>query len=158
MEKIKGGIHPSDLKRFKKNGSLICIPNDDGVFEEYDDTYDITLHFKTEEEQHEFMQKVKEALEEPEDIIKFNLKNYVEELKKMGAESVQNEFTTPKYPGLRIFYGVTKKGNEILGYWKKTGTLLSVFAECSQCGFPIYSEKEKTDFCPSCGSEMRGSE
>lgn len=158
MKDIEGGIHPFEMEKLKKEGSKLLYPNSEGVFELYDDKYDLTLHFRTEEEQHEFMQKVKEALEDPEDIIKFSLKNYVEELRESGAESVRNEFTTLEYPGLRFFCGVTKKIDESLGYWKEKDVLPGVFAECSKCGFEIYSEKEKTNFCPSCGAEMSGEE
>lgn len=37
---------------------LQAILNDDGVFEEYDDTYDFTIHCESEEEQEEVLNKL----------------------------------------------------------------------------------------------------
>lgn len=37
---------------------LQAILNDDGVFEEYDDTYDLTIHCESEEEQEEILNKL----------------------------------------------------------------------------------------------------
>lgn len=42
---------------------LKLIANDDGVFEEYDDTYDLTIHCTSQEEQDEVLLKLNKTVE-----------------------------------------------------------------------------------------------
>ena len=42
---------------------LKVIMNDDGVFKEYDDTYDITIHMESEEEQDKILEWLNKMLE-----------------------------------------------------------------------------------------------
>ena len=39
------------------------------------------------------------------------------------------------------------------GTWERINE--NVFA-CSECGFVIFGREEISDFCPSCGADMRG--
>ena len=41
---------------------LKVIMNNDGVFEEYDDTYDITIHLESEEEQNRIIEWLNEMI------------------------------------------------------------------------------------------------
>lgn len=153
--KIKGGIPLKELKRLKEKGNLICIPNEDGVFEEYKDDYDVTLHFRTLEEQKEFFEKFGEMFRNPDDTRVYSLKALKEAIESTGSGKVQYCFTHFDYPGIEFFYGVREETHEdYLGTWKQEGILPEVYAECSECGYEIYSEKEKTNFCPSCGAKM----
>lgn len=104
------------------------------------------------------MEKLKKVMEESDEVIRFCPDNLAKVLEKYGAESLKQEFTTYEHPRLKFFVGVRKNTDENIGYWKQEGTVPDAFAECSKCGYEIYSEKEKTDFCPSCGAEMSGEE
>ncbi len=42
---------------------LKVIMNNDGVFEEYDDTYDITIHLESKEEQNKIIEWINKMLE-----------------------------------------------------------------------------------------------
>lgn len=41
---------------------IMLVMGEDGVFHQYDDTYDITIHFDSREEQQDFIKMVKEAM------------------------------------------------------------------------------------------------
>ena len=47
---------------------LKMIMNDDGVFEEYDDTYDLTIHCTSQEEQDEVLLRLNKTVETLEEI------------------------------------------------------------------------------------------
>ena len=44
------------------DGEILLMANDEGVFEEYDDTYDMTIHFESKEERDAFIEAMKETL------------------------------------------------------------------------------------------------
>ena len=41
------------------NDRITLVQNEDGVFDVYDDTYDITIHCETEEEQKKVIERLK---------------------------------------------------------------------------------------------------
>lgn len=44
------------------NDEFILIQGADGVFRQYDDTYDLIIHFDSREEQQDFIKMVNEAM------------------------------------------------------------------------------------------------
>ena len=116
---------------------LQAILNDDGVFEEYDDTYDLIIHCKSKEEQEMAIQALKQ---EPCDKYIKEIDHLRKYICKLETQIVEQEPKTVLYSGD--------------GY--ADGYMVYDMAECPNCGYE-YEEGDKDwglPFCPNCGQTL----
>ena len=116
---------------------LQAILNDDGVFEEYDDTYDLIIHCKSKEEQEMAIQALKQ---EPCDKYIKEIDHLRKYICKLETQIVEQEPKTVLYSGD--------------GY--ADGYMVYDMAECPNCGYE-YEDGDKDwglPFCPNCGQSL----
>lgn len=47
--------------------TILLYPDDDGIFHEYNDEFDLTIHFENQKDRDTFIEKVKKLYEEVSD-------------------------------------------------------------------------------------------
>ena len=97
-----------------ENKEIMLVQNEDGTFDVYDDTYDVVIHCKTEEEQKKVIERLKSISWSPVD-------ERLPEDERECLVTLEKVYGTPE-----IFMGIAsylKFGND--GYWneKKYGYL-----------------------------------
>ena len=124
---------------------LNIIQNEDGTFSEYDDTFDITIHCKSEEEQNEVLAKLNapKALEQDpcEDAISRQaVLDLIEREEFKGDAISEIEKLPPVTPQPKI------------GRWIYHDGYIPYKHECSECGKRFGTD---SNYCPNCGAKMQ---
>lgn len=138
---------------------LQIIQNDDGMFDLYDDTYDITIHCTSQEEQDNVLKKLNR--EECSDAI--SRTEALANAHSMGvmidadADDGGYYIKNPKYKSFDIVEAEVIKAlppvtpAEKVGHWIDHQDDRWIYAKCSECGTV---HDTRSNYCPNCGSRM----
>lgn len=132
---------------------LKLIANDDGVFEEYDDTYDLTIHCTSQEEQDEWLMKLNRTVctdaisrQAAINVAVDAVDDWDGGCNKTREEYIRKALETipPVAPAERVgqWEWVQYDSNPNIGNW-----------HCSECRFIT---PQKFRYCPYCGAKMCG--
>lgn len=126
---------------------LQIIQNDDGVFDVYDDTYDITIHCTSQEEQDNVLEKLNR--EKCEDAIsrELALEKMADYVASGYADSAEDFEEYSKI----ICQLPPVKPAEKTGHWIDHQEDRWIYAKCSECETV---HDTRTNYCPHCGEKM----
>lgn len=153
---------------------IMLVFGEDGVAREYDDTWDITIHCESEEEQKAVWEKLNNLNRE--------VKNLTDTISRQAAIDAADR---ADYTGLAV-EDVKKVTDEVVKELKKLPSVqperksgkwieikrsdinpltgrCGVYVGCSECGAPIstdsqldYIDESEANYCINCGADMRG--
>ena len=145
---------------------IMLVFGEDGVAREYDDTWDITIHCESEEEQKAVLEKLNNSNQEVKkssDLI--SRQEAIEHLKKRLYETALNNCTEYPYYEEIADNRVDTWLNELPSVQpeRKTGWWLIregiSDAQCSECKMyftDVYDMDNSDAFCRHCGAKMEG--